>query len=204
MILFGNDCPECLKNQSNIEEERMTFYIFEIKAQFILHNYLDIIFVGVVRLFQQFVLVTITDGCHIGYARSDIENVHLLGSIHIHIFPHLGTWSDKAHVADENIYQLRQFIEFVLADKISGAGNTRVMPADGNKPILIGTDPHRTEFEQFEILIVASDTYLAIKDRSGRIAFYPNSQYQKQRTQSKQSQTACNDIENTFQMMILF
>lgn len=119
MILFGNDCPECLKNQSNIEEERMAFNVFEIKAQFILHNYLDIIFIGVVRLFQQLVFVTITDGCHIGYTRSDIENVHLLGSIHIHIFPHLGTWSDKAHVADENIYQLRQFIEFVLADEIS-------------------------------------------------------------------------------------
>lgn len=182
----------------------MTFDIFEIKTQFVLHDYLYIIFVGVVRLFQQLVFVAITDGCHIGYSRSDIEDVHLLGSIHIHIFPHLRTRSHKTHVADENIYQLRQFIEFVLADEISGAGNTRVMPTDGDKSFLIGTDPHRTELEQFEILIIASDTYLTVKYRSGRITFYPNCQYQKQWTQSKQPQTACNDIENTFQMMILF
>lgn len=202
--LFYYNFLESFEDQPKIEPERMPGDIFEIDSQLVLHDDLHIILVGVGNLRQQFVLVAVADRGHVRNARTNVQHVQLFRSVYIDILPYLRPRSNKAHVPDEHVDQLWQFIEFVLADEISRPCNPRVMPAHRNQSLSIRAYPHRAELIQPEIPVVASDPCLEVKDRPGGIKFNPNGQQQEQRTQNKESATACHEIENTFQRGVLF
>lgn len=160
----------------------MTGHIFQINAEFVLHDDLYVIFVRVVGLRQLLIFVAVQNRSHVRYAGTDIQHVHLLGRIHFDIFANLGARTDKAHIARKHIYQLGQLIEFVLADEITRPRNPGIVPSNGNEPLLIRPDTHRTELEQLEVAIVPAYAYLTIKYRSARIQFNPHRQYNEQRT----------------------
>lgn len=73
--------PKCFENKHNVGPKGMIGNVFEVDAQLVGHDGLDVISVGVGRLRQQFVFVTIANGCEVGDAGSNVKYVHLLLSI---------------------------------------------------------------------------------------------------------------------------
>ena len=105
--------------------------------------------------------------------------MHLFQSIESDISTHFGARPDKTHIAGKDIDQLRQFVQFILSDKISRTGHTRITITDRNKTLPVGTDTHGAELEQSKIPIAASDTRLSIKNRTVRVEFDPDSKKKK-------------------------
>ena len=173
--------------------------VFEIDAQLVGHEDLDVVFVGVGCLCQQLVLVAVAYRRHIGDARTHVQDVQLLRRVHIDVFPYLGARSHETHVADEDVDQLRQFVELVFAYEVPRPCNTRVVSAYRNQSLPVCSHTHRAELVQPEIPIVASHPCLPVKDGACGVEFYPDGKQQKQRTQHKQAATACHHIEKTFQ-----
>lgn len=76
-------------------------------------------------------------------------------------------WSraDEAHVAVEDIENLRQFVEPGGADEFADFGNARVVfGGQLGTGVFFGIDAHRTEFINLIFFAKASDADLAIED----------------------------------------
>ena len=147
--------------------------ILEIDAELVLHHHFAVVLLGVRGLLQKLVLVAVADGSHVGDAGTDIQDMQLLGSVEVDVFPDLGPRTDKTHVPDEDIDELRKLVQLVLADNIAGAGHPRIMSADGDKPLLVRAHPHRAELEQAEVLVAPPYPDLTVEHRSGRVKLYP-------------------------------
>lgn len=140
--LFGYDLPECGEYEPDVVDETCVGHIFEIDGELVGHHLLDICPVGVVGGGENLVLIAVSYRCQGCDAGPDLEHSHLLGRIHVDISPHLGARPHERHVADEHVDKLRQLVELVLADIISGARHPRVMSAYGYEPPLVGIGPH--------------------------------------------------------------
>ena len=90
----------------------MILYIFEIEFQFLLHYNLDIKFFGIFSLSNKFVFVTKLYAGRVCYSRTNIKHMHLFSRPIVDIVAYFWTWPDKAHIANEDIYKLWQFIQF--------------------------------------------------------------------------------------------
>ena len=54
----------------------------------------------------------------VGDARANIQHMHLLRSPVVHVVTYLRTGTNKTHISNEHIDELRQFIELELANRI--------------------------------------------------------------------------------------
>ena len=90
----------------------MILYIFEIEFQFLLHYNVDIKPFGIFCLTHKFVFVTKLYAGRVCYSRTNIKHMHLFVCPIVDIVANFRTWPDKAHIANENIYKLWQFIQF--------------------------------------------------------------------------------------------
>ena len=143
----------------------MLLHIFQIQSYLLLHDYLDIILLGIFCLFQQFVFVTELDGSRVSNARANIQHMHLFWYPIINIVTYLRTGTNKTHISNEHIDELWQFIKFIFTDKTPCTSNSFVLSTNGNKTPLVRTNPHRAELKDTEILVVPPNTYLPIKYR---------------------------------------
>ena len=173
-------CHNGLKGHEDdfkVFDERMVGNVLEVDAELVLHHYIAVVLLGVGGLLQKFVLVAVADGSHVSDAGTDIQDVHLFRGVEVDVLPNLWSGTDQAHVPDENVDELRQLVQLVLTDIIAGTGHPRVMSADGDKPLLVRTHPHRAELEQTEILVATAHPYLPVEHRAGRIELDPYRQY---------------------------
>ena len=151
--------------------------VLEVDAELVLHHYVAVVLLGVGGLLQKLVLVAVADGGHVGDTGADIQDTQLFRGVEVDVLPDLGSGTHQAHVPDENVDELRKFIQLILTDIIAGTGHPRVMSADGDKPLLVRAHPHRAELEQAEILVATAHPYLPVEHRAGRIELDPYRQY---------------------------
>ena len=125
--------------------------------------------------------------------------MHLFRRVHIHIFADLRTRPHQAHVADKYVDQLRQLVKLVFADEVAGPRNPGIMAADGDQPLFVRADAHRTELEQPEVSVIPPDARLPIEHRPSGIRLDPDGKDGKQRKEDKQPEAAGHDVKKTFQ-----
>lgn len=105
-----------------------------------------------------------------GDARFDVMAIGVFGVLLFELFDEEGPFrsgTDKAHVAVENVEDLRQFVQAGSADEFTDFGNARVVVCcQLGTGIFFGIDAHGTEFVDFIFLAEAADTNLAVEGRS--------------------------------------
>ena len=126
------------------------------------------------------------------------KDVQLLRGVEVYVFADFRPWADEAHVSFEDVDELRQLVQFVLAYPVAGAGYSRVPAAYGYKSFLVRTDAHGAEFQQTEVLVVPSHSCLPVEYRTRRVEPDPYCDYQKKRAEQEKSQSACRYIEYPF------
>lgn len=65
---------------------------------------------------EQLLLVAVFEGGGAGDTGTEFEYVSVLPFQLVSVTGDIGTWADKAHVADEDVPEFREFIEFVLPE----------------------------------------------------------------------------------------
>src|SRR5262245_33767469 len=81
----------------------------------------------------------------------------------------LRSWSNEAHLAFQNVPELRDFIDANLANDATHTGRARVAFAGPNRAVLFGVDSHRAKFCQHKRVPVFADSFLLVKDRATRL-----------------------------------
>lgn len=196
--LFSDYGLECHEDDFDVLEEGMVGDVFEVDAELVLHDSVAVELLGVGGLLQQLVLVAVADGGHICDAGADVQDVQLLRGVEVYVFADFRPWTDEAHVSFKDVDELRQLVQFVLADVVAGAGYSRIPAAYGYKSFLVRTDAHGAEFQQTEILVVPSHSCLPVEYRTRRVEPDPYCDYQKKRAEQEKSQSACRYIEYPF------
>src|ERR671918_1350299 len=80
----------------------------------------------------------------------------------------LGSWSNKAHLAFQDVPELRNLIHANLADDAADASSACVAFTCPNRSVLFGVSSHRTKFCKHKRATVLSDSVLLVKNRSAR------------------------------------
>lgn len=174
--LFCHNGFKSHEDNLKVFDERMVGNVLEVNAELVLHHDVTVVLLGVGGLLQKLILVAVADGGHVGDTGADIQDAQLFRGVEVDVLPDLGSGTHQAHVPDENVDELREFIQLILTDIIAGTGHPRVMSADGDKPLLVRAHPHRAELEQAEILVTTADSYLTVEHRSGRVELDPQRQ----------------------------
>ena len=79
--------------------------------------------------------------------------------------------ADDAHVARQDVENLRQLVDAGPADEASYPGDAIIVPFGRAMPCTIGTvDPHAAKLLDTEHLIAPSDPGLREQDRAWRVA----------------------------------
>jgi hypothetical protein len=105
-MLFRDNNPEGVENNFQVVPETAFFSVFEIELDFLLHDDLDIVFLGVFSFFEEFILVAILDASGVSDAWSYIQHVHLLWCPVVDIVAHFWSWTYEAHIAYEHVDEL--------------------------------------------------------------------------------------------------
>ena len=64
---------------------------------------LDIFFLGIAKLIQNFGFILIFERSHICYARPYFQNLFIVSSKQLYILPHFWSWTDQAHLSLEHM-----------------------------------------------------------------------------------------------------
>ena len=80
------------------------------------------------------------------------------------VFEHVRARSDERHVAEEDVDELRQFVDVGAAHEVADARFARVVLC-GLFAVAVGIDVHGAEFVAVEFLAVESTAFLAEEDR---------------------------------------
>ncbi|CAD5376994.1 hypothetical protein OF001_U190030 [Pseudomonas sp. OF001] len=92
----------------------------------------------------------------------------------INVLWNLRARSDYAHVSDENVEKLWEFVEFGLAQEFSGSGYSIVASYGQLQTFFLGINSHCAEFENSESSSMPANTLLSEEDRAAGIQFYPD------------------------------
>lgn len=109
-------------------------------------------------------------------------------------------WSgtDEAHVAVEDIENLRQFVEPGGADEFTDFGNARVVfGGQLGTGIFFGIDAHGTEFINLIFLAKAADADLAVEDRTAVAEFDGQGDGNGERQGTDGSHTGYDNVDGT-------
>lgn len=164
LALLFEDGGEGGEDEAEVGEQRGVGDVLEVDGEFVGHDAGDVALLGIFGFGQELVLMAVADGGQGGDAGTHVEDVHLLGRVHLDIVAHLGTRAHEAHVADEDVDELGQFVEFVAADDVAGAGDARVAATDGDEAAAVGAGTHAAEFVETEVAAAASYAHLTVED----------------------------------------
>ena len=173
----------------------MLLHILQVQLDFLLHNDSDVILLRILSFLHQFILIAELNAGRVSDTRTYIQHMYLRRCPVVHIMPHFRPWPYQRHIANEHIDELRQFIKFELTDKVPRASHTRVMTTNSYQTTFVSPYPHGAEFKDLKILIIPTNTNLAIKYGAFAVQFYPDSKDKKKWTQDNQSQSARYDIK---------
>ena len=103
-----------------------------------------------------------------GNARFDVMAIGVFGVFFFELFDEEGpfrSWTDEAHVAVEDVEDLRQFVQAGSADEFTDLGNARVVFCRQlGTGIFFRIDTHGTEFVDFIFLAETADADLTVED----------------------------------------
>ena len=156
------------------------------------------VFAVIFRLFLVGEAVSAVDLRPAGQPRADgIYSVFAAKLTDVALFGDQRTRTDEAHVARENIEQLRQFVEACPAQELARTGDKliRLFKIGGRK--IRRTVFHRAKFFDFEQLVALADPVLPEYDRQTVIADYYQTDNKHQRRQKNNSQQAEQNVKKT-------
>src|SRR5438552_18496747 len=97
----------------------------------------------------------------------------------------LQTRAYKAHVASQDIPELRNLVHPSLADKAAHARSAIVFRLRPDRAVLFGVDAHRTKLHQREHATVAAHALLFVKNWAARIELNQNRRDDRNRQRKK-------------------
>src|SRR3954451_20600571 len=101
-----------------------------------------------------------------GHARLPVEPPPLVLRVLLDLVAKRRPWPDHAHVAAEDVPELRQLVERELAQDAADARDPRVARVDREaRTLLLGVDDHRAELQQLEVRAILADPRLAVENR---------------------------------------
>src|SRR5262245_16448719 len=120
------------------------------------------------------------------------------------------TRADQAHLASEDIPQLRQFINTAFSQPPADARDTRVIGNFKPRTVIpfillaqlgfqcMGIADHRTEFIEGEAPLTLTNAVQSDKDRSGRINLNEPSQQRPGKSQDDEADTRAHNVNGSF------
>src|SRR5690606_39752966 len=108
--------------------------------------------------------------CPPGHPRFLTVTFHVTGNAiteHLHINRAFRTRTDEAHLAHENVDQLRNFIPTGTPHEPPDTSHARVIFHRPTGTFRFGIRAHRAEFDHLEGASVQPHTLLRVKDRTG-------------------------------------
>src|ERR1051326_6891934 len=74
-------------------------------------------------------------------------------------------WSNKAHLALQDVPELRYLIDTNLANDAADSRRARVSFTGPNRTVLLGVNSHRSKLCQYKRAAVLTDSFLLVEDR---------------------------------------
>ncbi len=150
---------------------------------------------------EAFFLIPIQDAGGAGHARAHGQDLALqrlrpgLGDL-----GHLGARTDEAHLADQHVPQLGQFVQLGIAQPLPQRSDASVVPpGDGRTLITGGFFAHGAELEDLEGTPAHAHARTAVKDGTGRIAFDHSPQQEEEGREQEQSEPGGDDIHEALE-----
>lgn len=136
-----------------------------------------------------------------GNARFDVMAIGVFGVFFFEFFDEERPfWSrtDEAHIAVEDVEDLRQFVQAGGTDEFADFGNTRVVfRRQLGTGIFFRIDAHGTEFIDFIFLAEAADTDLAVEDGTAVAEFDGQSDGNSEGQGTDGGHTGHDDVDGT-------
>lgn len=126
----------------------------------------------------------------------------------------IGTRADEAHRTEEDVENLRQFVEAVFADDAADACNARVVSAELGEFVpfllrrgmlgevlfehLVRVDVHGTELITGKFFAAFADTFCVEERRPRRVKFDQRTEDEDDRQQDRHEQDAADKVKYTF------
>ncbi len=151
---------------AEIHRDRPVVDVTLVEQDFCGHHLFDVSHLRMRRFAKDLVFIDVLDGGPVSDAWPYCQYPLLFFGIEVNILTDLRSWSDKAHLAGENIYQLRQLVKFVFPEMVTDIRYPAVAVADGKAPFLIRIRPHRPELEYPEVPVVFPNPQLAEENPS--------------------------------------
>lgn len=136
-----------------------------------------------------------------GDARFDVMAIGVFGVLLFELFDEerpFRSGTDEAHVAVEDVEDLRQFVQAGGTDEFADFGNTRVVfRRQLGTGIFFRIDAHGTEFIDFIFLAEAADTDLAVEDGTAITEFNSQSDGNGEGQGTDGGHTGHDDVDGT-------
>lgn len=116
---------------------------------------------------QQLFLVTVGQGGRAGDAGAHGQDAALFGGVEGDVAWILRPRTDQAHVADQDVDQLRQFVQFGPAQETPHAGDAWIASGGDARPLAVRADNHAAEFVEAEGPAILADAHGPIEHGAG-------------------------------------
>ena len=130
--------------------------------------------------------------------RADVEPVALVVVVLLHLVPQCRTRADDAHVAPQDVPELRELVDrgpaqdptdprdpaVALVDRVAGAD-------------VLGPDDHRAELEDVEVDTVLAHPRLAVHDRASVLELRRERSESEQRARQDEAGSGDRDVGRT-------
>ena len=131
-------------------------------------------------------------------ARAQVQYLTLRFGVKCHIAGHFRPWADKTHVAEENIEDLGEFVEFCPPEQAPDLSDPVVIPYGDGTAQLFGVDNHGPELEDIEWPSAQAHTLLPEYYRAPVFGFNQDGNNRHERPKQEQPQDTTKDIQKTF------
>jgi hypothetical protein len=106
---------EGLEDQSDVKKERGPSQVFFSESDLVRKNVSDILLLGILGVPKHFCLIPVLQRGQVCKPRQDIENLFVVLPKQFYILQDFWAWTDKAHLAPQDIEKLGKFINLGLA-----------------------------------------------------------------------------------------
>lgn len=191
----GEDCAD---DHLDVLDEGVMMEVVEIDADLVGEDDFVVVALGVRLLGEEIFLITVLQGCRPGDAGTESQDFSVLTFELVGIARYVRARTDKAHVADEDIPEFRQLVEFVMAE-LCAEGRDAAFASDGDRTSAVAYG-HGAELVHGEELPVAPDTFLLEDDRAARhLDADEDSHHQQYRPKKQQTDESHQPVEDEFE-----
>ena len=179
------DRPDRKKYQLNIIKNRLILDVHQVEQQLIM---------GRCIILAEYLGVT---GQTSLYAQS-VCKLRQIPAVHFRMLYPFGAGSHKAHIALQNIEELRQLIDTHLSDDPSHLGDAGIILRGRNGAVPLGISFHAAELQDLKFLHILCMTFLPEKDRTAVFKFDTDRSDQHNRRQYDDKQQGQDDVHDSF------